>query len=75
MNVNRYHRCSINLNGETHDKAKYLADKLAMSISSIVKCLILNAFQEHKNRFGDEPANSICPGHNLLFPVFERKDH
>jgi hypothetical protein len=44
MEKKQYKRCSINLDDQSHEKCKIMANVLAVSISGIIRLLVHDAF-------------------------------
>jgi hypothetical protein len=47
MTLSRYKRYSINLDDSSHQRCKLLAEKMAISISGLLRIIINKAYEQH----------------------------
>jgi hypothetical protein len=60
MQVARYKRYSINLDDESRDQCKLLADNLTVSMSGLIRMLIRNAFEKRHANCGKQDNSRSC---------------
>ena len=59
--TNRYTRRSINLDDNSHDRCKLLAEKMAISISGLLRIIIKQAYEQYVISEKQDDSRSCLP--------------